>query len=91
MLTYTELKEKHKEFLAATGLTVAEFELILPIFRIKLQTFLSQARHAKGNCASGKKEVASSRDYERLRTNCFSFWFTRKRIRSKRCMACSLV
>jgi hypothetical protein len=26
MLTYTELKEKPKEFLAATGLTVAEFE-----------------------------------------------------------------
>ena len=39
MLTYTELKEKPKEFLAATGLMVAEFELILSVFRIKYAGF----------------------------------------------------
>jgi hypothetical protein len=32
MLTYNELKEKPKEFLAVTSLTVTEFELILPVF-----------------------------------------------------------
>jgi hypothetical protein len=35
MLSYENLKEKPKEFLAATGLTVKEFELILSIFRLK--------------------------------------------------------
>jgi hypothetical protein len=36
MITYTELKVKPKEFLAATGLHVNEFELLLPRFKAKL-------------------------------------------------------
>jgi hypothetical protein len=32
MLSYTQLKAKDTEFLAATGLTVAEFERLLPVF-----------------------------------------------------------
>lgn len=32
MLTYTKLKDNDTEFLAATGLTVAEFEQLLPAF-----------------------------------------------------------
>lgn len=32
MLTYAQLKDKPKEFLAATGLKVAEFERLLPAF-----------------------------------------------------------
>ncbi len=35
MLTYTELKKKSKEFLAATGLRAEEFELLLAVFRQK--------------------------------------------------------
>jgi hypothetical protein len=37
MITYAELKEKEKEFLAATGLHVNEFELLLPGFKAKLR------------------------------------------------------
>ncbi len=36
MITYDELKEKPKRFLAATGLTVGEFQRILPVFKEKL-------------------------------------------------------
>jgi hypothetical protein len=36
MITYTELKEKPKEFLAATGLHLDEFEQLLPKFKEKL-------------------------------------------------------
>ena len=32
MIRYDQLKEKPKQFLAATGLTVAEFQQILPVF-----------------------------------------------------------
>jgi hypothetical protein len=32
MLTYTDLKSKPKEFLSATGLQVAEFDQLLPVF-----------------------------------------------------------
>ena len=32
MLTYHTLKERSRDFLAATGLTVAEFDLLLPAF-----------------------------------------------------------
>ena len=48
MLTYTELKEKPKEFLAATGLTVAEFELILPVFCIKYASLFEAGKTRKG-------------------------------------------
>lgn len=36
MIKYSQLKEKLKEFLAATGLKVEEFERILPVFKEKL-------------------------------------------------------
>ena len=36
MLTYRELKEKPKVFLAATGLMIEEFERLLPVFEEKL-------------------------------------------------------
>ena len=36
MITYAELKEKPKEFLAATGLQVKEFEQLLPRFKEQL-------------------------------------------------------
>ena len=36
MITYNELKEKPKRFLAATGLTVAEFQCLMPVFKDKL-------------------------------------------------------
>jgi hypothetical protein len=48
MLTYEELKEKPKEFLAATSLTVAEFELILPVFRQKYDTLFIPGLTRKG-------------------------------------------
>jgi hypothetical protein len=35
MLTYTQLKDKAKELLAATGLKQAEFERLLPVFAAK--------------------------------------------------------
>ena len=34
MLSYDKLKAKPREFLAATGLTLAEFEALLPVFQI---------------------------------------------------------
>ena len=33
MLSYDKLKDKPREFLAATGLTRAEFESLLPVFQ----------------------------------------------------------
>jgi protein gp37 len=36
MIKYSQLTEKPKQFLAVTGLTVDEFEWILPVFREKL-------------------------------------------------------
>ena len=55
MLTYTELKEKPKEFLAATGLRVAEFELILPVFRIKYADLIEPGKTRKGKLRQRKE------------------------------------
>ena len=38
MIRYDQLKVKPKQFLAATGLKVDEFERILPVFKEKLAT-----------------------------------------------------
>jgi hypothetical protein len=48
MLTYEKLKEKPKEFLAATGLTVKEFELVVPIFRVKYAGWFEAGKTRKG-------------------------------------------
>lgn len=48
MLTYTELKEKPKEFLAATSLTVEEFERVLPVFGQKYRALLTPGMTRKG-------------------------------------------
>jgi hypothetical protein len=66
MLTYAELKEKPKEFLAATGLTVAEFELILPVFRIKYAGLFEAGKTRKGKLRQ-RKEGGGVK--ERLRTD----------------------
>ncbi|HLF90419.1 MAG TPA: transposase family protein [Anaerolineales bacterium] len=48
MLTYNELKEKPKEFLAATSLTVDEFERLLPVFRQKYADLFNPGLTRKG-------------------------------------------
>lgn len=48
MLTYEDLKKKPKEFLAATSLTVEEFEQVLPIFRLKYAGLLEPDKTRKG-------------------------------------------
>jgi hypothetical protein len=48
MLTYEKLKEKPKEFLAATGLTVNEFERVLPVFCIKYAGLFETGKTRKG-------------------------------------------
>lgn len=48
MLTYEYLKEKPKEFLAATGLTVEEFEHILPVFRSKYAGLFEPGKTRQG-------------------------------------------
>ena len=48
MLTYENLKEKPKEFLAATGLNLAEFEMILSVFRMKYASLFKPELNRKG-------------------------------------------
>jgi hypothetical protein len=66
MLTYNELKEKPKEFLAATSLTVAEFELILPVFRRKYGELFTPELTRKGKPRQ-RKEGGGIK--EKLRTD----------------------
>jgi hypothetical protein len=65
MLTYNELKEKPKEFLAVTSLTVAEFELIVPVFRRKYGELFTPGLTRKGKVRQ-RKEGGGVR--EKLRT-----------------------
>jgi len=66
MLTYNDLKEKPKEFLAATSLTVEEFELVLPIFRRKYRELFTPGLTRKGKPRQ-RKEGGGVK--EKLRTD----------------------
>ena len=66
MLTYNELKEKPKEFLAATGLMANEFEMLLPVFRRKYAGLMSPEKTRKGTPRQ-RKEGGGVK--ERLRTD----------------------
>jgi len=48
MIAYAQLKGKPKEFLAATGLMVDEFQRLLPVFTDKLATFHPPDKTKKG-------------------------------------------
>lgn len=48
MLKYNELKEKRKEFLAATGLYPEEFERLLPVFKEKYTALVPSGKTKKG-------------------------------------------
>jgi hypothetical protein len=48
MLNYNQLKEKRKEFLAATGLYPEEFERLLPVFKEKYSTLCPPDQTKKG-------------------------------------------
>jgi hypothetical protein len=68
MLNYQELKDKPREFLAATGLTKEEFELLLPPFEAAYQqqypstlTVLGKARQ-RGLGAGAKSKLAAWAD-----------------------------
>lgn len=65
MLTYHELKEKPKEFLAATGLKVEEFELILPVFERKYSGLFAPGMNRKGK---PRQRKAGGGIKERMRT-----------------------
>ena len=66
MLTYNDLKEKPKEFLAATSLTVEEFELVLPMFRRKYRELFTPGLTRKGKPRQ-RKEGGGIK--EKLRTD----------------------
>lgn len=48
MLNYSQLKEKRKEFLAATGLLPEEFERLLPMFKEKYAALTSASQTKEG-------------------------------------------
>lgn len=66
MLTYALLKEKPKEFLAATGLTLDEFERLLPVFRQNLDALSPSPEHTKSGQVRKRRIGAGPK--ERLRT-----------------------
>ena len=65
MFTYSELKEKPKEFLAATGLKVEEFEILLPAFETAYEKIYPPNLNAEGKerqrrAGGGNKSVLAT-------------------------------
>jgi hypothetical protein len=66
MLTYADLQEKPREFLAATSLTVEEFDLVLPVFRRRYRELFAPGLTRKGQPRQ-RKEGGGVK--EKLRTD----------------------
>jgi hypothetical protein len=66
MLTYAELKEKPKEFLAATGLYPQEFERLMTVFEKKLAAMAAPLEQTKGGQPRKRRKGAGPK--EQLRT-----------------------
>lgn len=66
MLTYAELKEKPKEFLAATGHHLDEFDRLLPVFKGKLEALATPPTQTKRGQARQRRAGAGPK--EKLRT-----------------------
>lgn len=66
MLTYTDLKEKPIEFLAATSLTLEEFDLILAVFRRRYKALFIPGLTHKGK---PRKRKEGGGVKEKLRTD----------------------
>lgn len=66
MLTYNDLKAKPKEFLAATSLTVEEFERVLPVFGQKYRELFPPGLTRKGK---PRQRKAGGGVKEKLRTD----------------------
>jgi hypothetical protein len=66
MIKYSQLKEKPKEFLAATGLSVEEFERLLPVFKEKLAGLHPPELTKRGKL---RQRQAGAGPKEKLRTD----------------------
>ncbi len=66
MLTYNNLEEKPKEFLAATELALAEFEIILLVFRMRYASLFKPELNRKRN---PRQRRAGDGVKENLRSN----------------------
>jgi hypothetical protein len=66
MLTYAQLKEKPKEFLAATGLYLDEFDRLMPVFKEKIVAISPPPGQTKSGQPRQRRAGAGPK--ERLRT-----------------------
>jgi hypothetical protein len=66
MIKYSQLKEKPKRFLAATGLTVDEIQKLLPVFKEKLAALHPRELTKRGK---SRQRRAGAGPKERLRTD----------------------
>jgi hypothetical protein len=62
MLTYAELKEKPKEFLAATGLHPPEFERLMPVFEKKLAATAAPLEQTKSGQPRKRRKGAGPKE-----------------------------
>lgn len=70
MITYEDLKKKPKEFLAATGLKVDEFDILLAIFRLKyadlFETGMTRSGKVRQRREGGGVKERLRRDEDKL-------------------------
>ena len=83
-LRYENLKDKPKAFWAFTGLDVEEFQILLNAFTVVWERYVQQHRLPadvrQREYGGGRKARLA------VRRSCFSFWYTSRRIHSRKCL-----
>ena len=72
MLTYQQLKDQPRDFLAATGLMVAEFERLLPAYQTAYERRYPQQLTWPGKCGSGSLAAGAKVCWIKRKTACCS-------------------
>ena len=84
-LSYENLKNNPKTLLAFTGFDMGEFQILLKAFTIAWEKYVQQHRLPleirQRGYGGGRKSQLSTNEI-----NCFSSWYTSKRIHFRKCL-----
>jgi hypothetical protein len=91
MLTYTSLKDRPRDFLAATGLRHEEFARLLPAFATAYAARYPLEKTLEGEVRQRQVGGGAKGVLPEMERSCCSLWSIRKPIPWKRCRACTSV
>ena len=91
MLSYEQLKDKAREFLDATGLTVEELQKLLPAFEVAYEKRYPRRKTLEGKPRQWRVGAGAKGVLCMVKNGYYSSWSIRRPIRYRQCTGCNSV